>query len=449
MNREKEIEKNFKKGKNRLVSIDFLRGIAIWAMTLFHAFEHVIEIGPVNLNNADDFPIFLILGMTFGVFSYWRSFFLLISAVVHMYSMDRSVKKGNSRSGVLKKQLFLGFLIYLIGLLRESVFSSGGFLGMSYENRSWSPAFLKNIFVFETLNMIGVGIIFSSIVHFILTRNNGVHKIKRNAIIFGILAAFFIFLRPIIDYTVDMVFGCDFITIQRDVTGFGDGLLRLFWVMLAGFPEPIFPFLGTTFIGCLVGILLNQDNPPKKMIRYGYLSGFLIVILGIGIFIITDVSFSFLVEIFPLYFYLFHLGIQVIILSLALRVIEFNPKIKMESYRDNVLKRTQFIRRWGMLSLTVYFFQILDVLSREILYQVTCIPFQETNNVDISGTILIVVVIMFLWEVTIRLWEKIKFKGSLEWLVLQFSSVIGMKADKEDPLSIQGILYDMEFITFT
>ena len=122
----------------RLVSLDFLRGISIFAMTAFHAIENVVltDDGGVNPYEIQSDPVMVLLVSTVLVFGYWRPFFLLISACVHMYTMEKSIRKGKKRIEILKKQLFLGFLIYLIGLLRESVFSSYGFFGVSYNNKS-------------------------------------------------------------------------------------------------------------------------------------------------------------------------------------------------------------------------------------------------------------------------------------------------------------------------
>ena len=433
----------------RLVSLDFLRGISIFAMTAFHAFENVVfsnvDDGGIDPYEMQSDPVMVLLISTILVFGYWRPFFLLISATVHMYSMEKSIRKGKKRIEILKKQLFLGFLIYIIGLLRESIFSSYGFFGVSYENKSWSIGALKNVFVFETLNMIGISIMLSSLVHFFLTRNNGVNKTKRNLIIYGILAAFFIIMRPIVKNQVDLYFGAEFSTVQTDVSSFGDGILRLFWVMLAGAPEPIFPFLGTSFVGCMVGIYLAQEKPSKDVVRHGYISGFLLIVAGCVLLILRDEPFSFIFTILPPHLYLFHLGMQIIIMFFALRIVEFNPKIPVK-----FVTRTTFLRRWGILSLTVYFFQILDIIPREILFGLTGLPFNETNKVSAGWGLFMVAVAILFWEIILRVWEKIKYKGSLEFIILKIGTLFGGKPDPVDPLSVNGILYEeLEPVSYT
>jgi hypothetical protein len=430
-----------------LVSLDFLRGISIFAMTAFHAFENIIitDDGGIDPYEMQSDPVIVLLASTVLIFGYWRPFFLLISASVHMYSMEKSIRKGKKRIEVLKKQLFLGFLIYMIGLLRESVFSSYGFLGVSYNNKSWTIGALKNVFVFETLNMIGISIILSSLVHFFLTRNNGVNKTKRNLIIYGILAAFFIIMRPIVKMQVDLYFGAEFSTVQTDVSSFGDGILRLFWVMLAGAPEPIFPFLGTCFVGCMIGIYIAQEKPSKDVVRYGYISGFLLVVAGCILLILSDEPFSFIFSILPPPLYLFHLGMQIIIMFFALSIVEFNPKIPVK-----FVTRTTFLRRWGILSLTVYFFQIIDIFIRELLYGITGMPFNELNKVRAEWAFLMVIIAILFWEIILRVWEKMKYKGSLEFLISKVGALFGKKPDAADPLSVRGILYEeLEPISYT
>jgi len=84
--------------------------------------------------------------------------------------MNMALKKGKKRTSILKKQLIFGTLMYFAGLLRESIFSSYGLIGKSYETKSWAFYATNQIFVSETLNMIGLSVIFSSIIQFFLTK---------------------------------------------------------------------------------------------------------------------------------------------------------------------------------------------------------------------------------------------------------------------------------------
>ena len=277
------------------------------------------------------------------------------------------------------------------------------------------------------------------------TVDNGVNKTKRNIIIYGALAVFFIIMRPIVKMQVDSYFGAEFSTVAKDVSSIGDGILRLFWVMLAGAPEPIFPFLGTCFVGCMIGIYLAQEKPSKDVIRYGYISGFLLIMAGSILLILSDEPFSFIFSIMPLYLYLFHLGMQIIIMFFALSIAEFRPKLPVK-----FVTRTTFIRRWGILSLTVYFFQIFDIITREMLFGITGLPFNEPNQVGVGWGLLMVVVTMLFWEIILRVWEKIKYKGSLEFIIKKIGVLFGGKPDPVDPLSVSGILYEeLEPISFT
>jgi hypothetical protein len=262
--------------------------------------------------------------------------------------------------------------------------------------------------------------------------------------VFGILALIFISLRPLVEFGVNQYFGTEFTSIQTNVSNVQEGLFRLIWVMIAGIPEPLFPYLGTTFIGCIVGILLSQDKPIRNFIRLGYASGIIIIFVGSILFIFGEDSFSFVFGIMPLYYYLFHLGMQIITLFFALRVVEFNPK-----YPKKFEKYGLFIRRWGVLSLTVYFLQGADIISREILYRITGIPFNVSNQVNSGLGLLMVAIVMIFWEIFIRLWEKFKFKYSLDWFLLKLNSFFGKEFNKDDPLSVKGILYeDMEPIRY-
>jgi len=91
----------------------------------------------------------------------------------------------------------------------------------------------------------------------------------------------------------------------------------------------------------------------------------------------------------------------------------------------------------------------LKRISREILFRITGIPFNLGNQVDSGMGIFLVIIVMLFWEFFLRIWEKAKFKYSIDWFLVKLNSLFGRKVDPEDPLSVQGILYeDMEPIQF-
>lgn len=89
----------------RLVSIDFLRGIAIFIMLLGHEFETVM--GPIGTNVAD-IVFYYIIGAPCGITAGYRTFFIMISGISHAYVFGSSCLA--KRPGQVLLALFMQFL---------------------------------------------------------------------------------------------------------------------------------------------------------------------------------------------------------------------------------------------------------------------------------------------------------------------------------------------------
>jgi hypothetical protein len=433
----------------RIVSLDACRGIGIFAMTVFHAIQNVFKTevyGGIDPGQSTTNPAIAIAGLTIGIFGYWRAFFLMISASVQMYSMNHAIRMGKNRKSILTKQLFAGVLIYCLGVIREGIFNAYGFLGYSYVNRAWSPEFLRNAFVFDTLNMIGISTIFTAIIHYFLTRNDGVRKVNKILTVYAILIGFFVLLETPVHDALNNLYGGNFVSAAGEINTIPDGIIYLFFSTFAGMPEPIFPFMATSFIGCIIGILLDQDKLDISFVKRGWKVGFSMMGLGLFICFVTQTPIELDFAIQPMWFFIYNTGTQINMLFLAIWIGEFRRSTNMEK----TLKITRYWRRWGILSLTIYYFQIIDIIPREILYQLTGLPFNKFNQLDPIYALMMVGIMVVIWETIIRLWERKEFKYSMEWILIWIGSkLIGIKMKKEDPLDIKGLLYDVEQIRFT
>ena len=86
MNELKDMEIEGVKPKQRLASLDFQRGLAIWMMTFLHAAANMYDSSFISENpgNILDLPISVILFIVFfGFFAVWNSYFLFISTTVN------------------------------------------------------------------------------------------------------------------------------------------------------------------------------------------------------------------------------------------------------------------------------------------------------------------------------------------------------------------------------
>ncbi len=154
--------------------------------------------------------------------------------------------------------------------------------------------------------------------------------------------------------------------------------------------------------------------------------GGLIFIIGIVLLLLESDIMDAIVEIsdtvHPTFFFCMLTGLQLLIICGWLRVYEFNPKRDMVKYS----KRTRFFRRWGLVSLTLYVLQYyIEYLCEWIGEMVTGIPFLTRWGVDNFLYVLIMMVLVVaVWDLVFRIWEKLKFVGTFEWQLTSLSSVV-------------------------
>ena len=150
----------------------------------------------------------------------------------------------------------------------------------------------------ETIATIAWCMIINGIVQGLLSINGGHNKIRRNIIIYAILAIIVIIVtQPLWNWlytniTIDGIKGYPFATYPNSTTisliekpdypyaSLWDYVL-LFWLMpLHGIPEPIFPFLAVSFLGNIIGLKLCETPAARSWPKQGVWTGILIIISG-------------------------------------------------------------------------------------------------------------------------------------------------------------------------
>ena len=101
---------------------------------------------------------------------------------------------------------------------------------------------------------------------------------------------------------------------------------------------------------------------------------------------------------------------------------------------EKQIKRTRYfkwLRRFGMISLTVYIFDsLISAIFREIL---NLIPFLDGWNESMLGVIIVGIFLAIVWGFFAYLWEKANYKFTVEWSILKIiEKLSGKKSDKYD-----------------
>ena len=447
----------------RLASLDFQRGLAIWIMTLMHTFEHLYDYTWVKEDPEKilDLPLpVLIIGLIVGFFLSWHSYFLFISAVVNTLSMTKRTIVHDDSSKILAKQAITGVGILTAGFLSDG-FGYNGYFGLALRTGDWTnyQPIYQYFFTMHTLRIIGWCLIINSLVTYFLIRKKGYLKYIRNMIVYGVLAIVIIILSPFIHNFVD---GLHWLIPENPPPGISDNTKWpsvyfqthnasvKAWIcsLLAGDMEPLFPYLATSFAGSMIGLTLAKPKPVKRLPLIGGLSG--LGIMGIGVIFFAFGFYNLSNGRPSIGNFLAILGSQIAVMMLLLWLIEYRGK--GEKFANNPI--IKHFRLWGMASLTIYCFQILEILPRWLLTLILKLTPNPVNLLD-SGifgyakeylAILVAIFCIAFFEAGVFLWSQVNFRFSFEWLIVKLST-LGSK-QTSNRLNVNLILNEVDWISY-
>ena len=304
----------------RIVSLDFQRGLAIFLMVFFHSIQHLYDIGwATNVETLFKMNVLVILSVILmAFFTGWAGYFLIISAIVNSLAMSKRASRGHKPIQILLKQILTGLGILFAAMLTEGLFGYYGWLGSGIRTGNWTYGkFLqtfvgRSFFLMETLQTIGWCMIITAVIQFFMIRNGGFKKVKRNVIIFAILTIVIISLSPLMwNWADNMNWGgyydfnffseigstnSHYFTSFRWPNEFDQYRIGTFkaslFSLLTGDLEPLFPFLSTSFLGALIGTLLAEEKPAKRLPFYGAMTSLGFIVTG-AILIAAGLPFDF------------------------------------------------------------------------------------------------------------------------------------------------------------
>jgi len=414
-------------------------------MIAFHVITHLLDKSARESLEELHWSI-LFLGFLFLLTVSFRSFFLMISAVVNTSSMQYNLFSGEKPLIVWKKQLISGTTTYIAGLITESILGPNAFIPISIEYQVFSPQYLSRVLHFEALMAIGLCMILISTIHFFLSINNGYLKYKRNIAVYVILGIVVICVTPFIKELYNLPYiGVDPGDGYYVIPSIGNFFTNLALSPVFGFPQRLFPFLATACIGSTLAIFLTnyeKFQKPKWIVRGGKILGATMILTGTFMVLprITEVYMMFEQKFFvhPLWFWFMTNGFQLMIIVWFLGMNEFNSRKTGKNY----LKHTLLLRRWGMVSMSLFIWQAYpELLLRYLGNWITPYDFISRHVLPAIPMLILMLLTVAVWDGLIRLWERANFKGSLEWIMQIIKK-------RKYEIDISGILYDVEPIRF-
>ncbi len=464
----------------RYASIDFLRGTAILMMIVLHIVMFMLN-RAIYIDNIDTVSVINIFAMIILVTAGGMAgFFLLVSAIGNGISMERNYQAGKSPKSVAIKQVVGGMLLLVFAALSEGIIGYQGALGNLFlSNSDWWTSILYRGYHMETIHTIAWCVIVNGIVQFFLARKEGWKKSKRNIKIYVILIVVVLALTPLMWYLAQLVvqyypYGKYFLNKDQlevkyplwGVTPPIDYIVLFLLAPLASSVEPIFPYLAMSFVGSIIGILMTQkrEEIPRKfphtfmriaigMFGIGALGFFISLFMTPnpidGLIVLYDHRYfsniglpppsnNFPLHIlagFPEFAWLFQFmflnGIGLALTVLIIRLVEFRGKGAVFG------KKTLWVRRYGFVAFSMYNYQELYFLPWYIVTLILQIfdssikSYGNRENLPWGGVFLAMGLSLLLFEVVLRLWEKVDYAFGLEWC-------IGLIANKLLPVKKQA-----------
>lgn len=417
---------------NRLISIDFVRGLAIIGVLFFHPLIYGIWHTEENALNIVH-PVLLIIFAPLILIATWGGGFLFISAIVNTYNIYRRMKRGVSFKDATLPVALNSFLLLILSPIRSIFFSrtwpSTYSTDINYSIMSrliergelaW-PSTEKFFLVGGVLHSIAFGGFLSIIIFYFLFRNNGIDKLKRNSIILMTIGIIWIFIHePVshfMDYYVEYFYN----------RGGGYRLLSGILSMFFGGQLSFFPMGIYTLFGMIGGYMIARKEEFKLIKRFGLGLGCLSLV---GFVITTSITVISAIEadidpfvaifdysIYPLELLFFSLGGILLIFPVLIKKFEYTT----HEERIRRAEKTVFVRRFGTASLTLY---MLEGFFNSILAAIFHKTFGELNNfgepnafmTNIPAILLFIASFVTCWFVFVYFWSKAGYKCGFEHL---------------------------------
>ncbi|MBN2153411.1 MAG: hypothetical protein JW839_18295 [Candidatus Lokiarchaeota archaeon] len=439
----------------RVLSFDFLRGIAIIGVLLFHvlniAFEQrKEEIEAAVISGTGTVEIYwYILGPVLLVLGSFNGMFLMVSAASNSISVhkqwekltvEKGVDKNKAFKSIFVSQVIRGAMICAFGYLSETVLATlldayVKMLRLQPLDSSSPWWWLKGLYMTNILTTIGISIIVTSFIQ-LLYLKNGISREKMSLFLI-IVVILCTALMPLTQYFAEGLFGTDTLS-----DGIGDLSIpawqyipRFLLAPVIGRLTPLIPFFSCAAVGLLFSININENAIKPSTLRKFLYGGLLFVcasfIVGLAL---NDIDIGSRERV--VFYQMFILGLEIVSTTYLLYMIDFRRKTNFELFT----RCTRWTRRFGITTLTLWILQYFMVFPVVLVQLITGWPIIQGGLVDWQLGVLLLL-LFFMWHGILCAWEKGRFIGSFEWVT---TIALSKKSSSGDRMQMDGILYKPE-----
>jgi hypothetical protein len=472
----------------RFVSLDILRGLAIIIMLILHVIKKILDIDGLIADGMTIPLLNLLLVLILPLIGGLAGLFLMVSSIGNMVSMTKQLQSGRKSIEVIVRQVFGGILLLFFAMLIEGTIGYDGYLAEFVKKIGYYEFINNSIWRWRwshmaTIHTIAWGQILNGIVHGILAANDRWknYKLMKQSYLIGAvvvlgLTAFFWWLArelyPGYPYAINPETGRPIMYIYLGKTSFKEGFILFLLNPLAGHPEPIFPFLASSFLGSIIGLYIMQEKSKitYKELKRLFSIGFFMIIIGLIGFLINmtvviktntlaglnsyinlwDFTYQTQDHGVPyagwLFIYLLLAGIALILILSVFLIVE------LRGDSQKIAKRTRIIRRFGIFALTIYAIQGVFNLVHYLLTFWT----EPYKDLRWGYTFVAIIMTLILLYLILVIWEKLHYIGTIEWILALLSIFLvpgkhfngegKMKKIFQDSLNLSQLLYNVEWI---
>lgn len=387
--------------RERIESLDLLRGLAIILIILFHS--SIYNFANIHLLDFTNPPLIVVLMSFMGL---WGGVFIIYSMVLNTIMLGDATSKGVNLKPfyflILAGVIYIGvnyILNLFLGRWNVDFVNNRPILTLTayfFRNGTFSAPAVSKLFDGSSVGTIGLNLIVLSLVLFLVFRKGSMDKTvyfypAAGVIAFAIMLLSFVrvYLHP-------------YFTQQIESENYFTALSLSF--LLAN-PYPLLPYLAYGIFGMMMGLMIYQgkDHLLKR------------VMIPIGLFFMIYgltgmMSFEKTIS-KPDYFWYFKTNFELGLFVLMVVFCRFIP-----SPGSKVLSKLSLIRWFSRVSLTIY---LLETTLSETV-RIAGSSLLPGWNDTINGCLAFGAVNILIWSIILFFWQKIKFRYSLEyfWVVL-------------------------------
>jgi hypothetical protein len=432
----------------RVLYLDLLRGFFIFYVTLIHGIAQFVLHQDAGI--MGEIPRWALIILTpFIIMASWAPIFALVSGTANGYVMLRMASKLNPKLSwreqdrellkIIKGPLINSMLLYLFSIVNVYFFHYGINIGgeIHYSTITgsielgtfrWGDTFM--FFFSDAISLMAISGVVVCILTFFLWRNHNQMNIKRNVIILSGIALLWFFIAPALHARFEPLF---FSSIEEGKHGLAY-LLKIF----IGPTESTFPNAAYAIFGEVFGFALAIDAPIKRIRQYGY--GFGLGFLGTAIIWMLATGTKFVLgpdnigKALPFNVHLIDISLMLLLSTFLIDMMEYRDA----RTRIKIARYTTFLRRYGLIALSIFLLEgLVSITLKKIFYAIW--PALDSPIINFPAVGIYLLTLFAIWYLIIRLWEKVDFKYSFEWVLVQVAG--RLRGRMSSKLHVDEVLY--------